>query len=141
MRLFRISLLLAASFVLVGAVAACGDDDDDGGGDEGAATTPAGGGGAANEASVEAKDFSFEPDTVLVTAGEDVTVTLVNTGSAPHTLTVYTDEDYQDAVDGADTGTVNGGESGEFTVSFEGGEYYFRCEVHPSQMQGELEAE
>lgn len=145
MKPFRIFMTLAASVLVSGAVAACGgDDEDDGGGatDAPAATTPAGdGGGDVNTVTVEGKDFSFDPTTFTVTAGEEVSVVLDNTGSAPHTLNVYTDEEYTAPVDGAESGNVSGGEVGEFKATFEAGEYYFRCEVHPGQMTGEFEAE
>ena len=143
MKLLRVFLTLGASVLLVGAVAACSDDDDDDEGDGGepAATTAAADGGASDSVTVEGKDFSFDPDTFTVAAGKEVTITLDNTGSAPHTIDVYTDEEYSDPVDGAATGNVDGGETGEFKATFEGGEYYFRCEVHPSQMTGEFEAE
>jgi plastocyanin len=139
MKLLRVFQLLGVSLLLIGAVAACSDDDDDGDAGEPAATTaPAASSG--DSVSVEAKDFSFAPATFTVAAGEEVTVTLNNTGNARHTLTVYTDEEYSDPVDGAET-SVSAGETGEFKATFEGGEYYFRCEVHPTQMMGEFEAE
>ncbi len=145
MKLIRVAVLLAASVFLVGAVAACGDDDDDNSDNDGgtatsaAATTPATGGGG-NQAQVEAKDFSFTPDEITVPVGEPVTVTLNNAGNATHTLTVYSDEAFTSPVEGADTDNVPSGDSGDFTVTFTGGEYYFRCEIH-NQMQGELIAE
>ena len=143
MKLFRISLLLGASILMLGAVVACSsDDNEDSGNNTPAATTAAAsGGGAARAVTVEAKDFSFDPKTFAVAAGEEVTITLNNTGSAPHTINVYTDDQYTDAVDGAETGNVDGGDTGDFKATFEGGEYYFRCEVHPTQMMGEFEAE
>ena len=144
MNFLRISLLLAAGVLLVGAGAACGgdDEDEDSGGEEPGATTPASdGGGEGNNVTVEGKDNAFDPETFTVRAGEEATVTLENTGSATHTLTVYSDENFETAVDGADTDTVNGGESGEFAATFEAGEYYFRCEIHPTQMKGTFEAE
>jgi plastocyanin len=147
MKLLRISVLLAAALLLLGAMTACGDDDDDeDGGDNAtaAATTPAatddGNGGADNEAQVEAEDFSFTPDSFTIPAGEEVKIELTNTGQATHTFTVYTDEDFTEAVPGADTGNVPGGEDGEVTATFDAAEYYFRCEIH-TQMTGEFEAE
>jgi plastocyanin len=160
MKLLRVLLLLSASLLLVAAVSACGDDDDDDedngdgaavttapadDGDDGddapATTAAADDGGGEGAVEVEAQDFAFVPASFAVTADEEVTVTVNNSGSAPHTLTVYTDEEYTDAVADADTGTLNGGETGEFTATFSVGEYYFRCEVHPGQMTGQLEAE
>jgi plastocyanin len=118
------------------AVAGCSDDDEDGG--EPAATDDDV--GTAEEVSVEAADFSFSPAEVTVPAGI-VTVKLANSGQAPHTLTVYADEEFSEAVEGADTENVSAGEEGGFTVAFEAGEYFFRCELHPGQMQGTLTAE
>lgn len=143
MKLFRIFLLLGASILMLGAVAACSDDDDDSDSNGGSAATtaPAAEGGGNTNVEVTAKDFSFDPKTFTVAAGKEVTVTLNNTGVSPHTITVYTDEEYKDAVDGAETGNVGGGDTGDFKATFESGEYYFRCEVHPTQMTGEFEAE
>jgi plastocyanin len=159
MKLFRILTLLAAATLLVGAVVACDDDDDeeDNGGGPAATTeaaadetpeetdaaddTGAATGGADDEVQVAMLDFSYDPASFTVPAGVPVKVEARNEGASPHTLTVYTDQEYNDAVDDADTGTISGGEDGEFTATFEGGEYYFRCEVHPTQMTGTFEAE
>jgi plastocyanin len=156
----EIMRLLAAVLVpaiLIGGLAAvaCGDDGGDAnGGGSATATRPAAtqqatpeatqrsntpaAGGSAETIEVTAEDFSFSPDALDATAGQAVEVELTNDGSAPHTLTVYEDEDYATPVEGADTGTVSGGESGSFSVTFDEAKYYFRCEVHPTQMQGEI---
>lgn len=142
MRLVRILMFIPVALLAVVAVAACGDDEKDSGGSTTAATTPAGDGdGGAQEITITAKDFSFSPIESDVRAGE-ATVTLDNTGEATHTMTVYTDEEYTEVVDGADTGNVAAGETGQFTTAFEdGAEYFFRCEIHPTQMTGELTVE
>jgi plastocyanin len=73
------------------------------------------------------------------TEGDPITVEVTNTGTAPHTFTVYSDEEYTEAVEGADTGNISGGGTGEFTTTFdEAGNYFFRCDIHPTQMEGEL---
>jgi plastocyanin len=162
-RTARILITGLAMLSLSTVAAACGDDDDDGddaepavtrpatqaspvdgeadptatAGDEGDAADPT---AAADGAiTVTATEFSFTPATFEATAGEPVTVLLENAGSAPHTLTVYADAQYTQPVDGADTGTVSGGGQGEFEVTFDtAGERFFRCEVHPAQMQGTI---
>jgi len=141
MKFFRTFLLLTAGVLLAAGAACSSSDDEDSGGEEPAATTAPGGGGESNTVTIEGKDFSFVPPDFSVAPGEEVTITLNNTGNAPHTLTVYTDEDFTTPVDGADTGTVDGGNSGEFKATFEAGEYHFRCEFHPGQMTGEFDAE
>jgi len=156
MKLIRIAALGAAAIILsVGAVA-CGDDND--AGDNGGGLTPSAQptnppvttpeataiepAGEDAGLAVTAADFSFTPAALEATAGEAVTVTLTNGGDLPHTLTVYEDDAYTTAVAGADTGTIAGGGEGEFTVTFEEAKaYYFRCEIHPSQMQGTITVE
>ena len=87
-----------------------------------------------------AKDFSFSLDKDAVTKGGQVTIEFKNSGSATHTITLYTDDAYTDAVSGGDSGRVNGGgsKSFSFTTPADGDELYYRCEVHPTQMKGEL---
>ncbi len=153
MKLIRIAALGAVAIILSIGVVACGSDDDGAGDNEGGptpsaqptippVTTPAETAGEVAGLAVTAADFSFTPAAPEATAGEAVTVTLTNGGRAPHTLTVYEDEAYTAAVADADTGTIAGGGEGEFTVTFEAAKaYYFRCDIHPSQMQGTITVE
>lgn len=146
MRRFTIIAGILATVSLTAGIVACGGDDEGNGAATAAATTRAAvetsaSGGAETAIEVDAADFSFDPDTFTVAAGEDVTITLNNTGEATHTLTVYTDEDFSEPIEGADTGNVSAGAKGEFTNTFDAGEYYFRCDRHPTQMQGEFQAE
>lgn len=134
------------------ALVACGGDDggsDNGGSDNVAATaTPAAAGGEATTApegeSVElgatAADFSFTLDKDALSKSSNVIATLTNSGSAPHTLTFYTDKGYTEPLSSADSGQISGGDIGgfSFTTPADGDELYYRCEVHPSQMQGEI---
>lgn len=125
--------------------AACGSDNND---NSATATRPAtqasgspasGGAPSASELSVTAKDFSFDPGDLDGTMGQPIKVELKNDGSATHTLTVYEDDAYTKPVSGADTGRVSAGSTGSFTTTFAAAQnYFFRCEVHPTQMKGEI---
>ena len=157
LRIWAIPLVLAVG-IITGI--ACGDDDYDGDEDDEtpattrqattAATTSTSGSGATVEATepagsgaiaVTAADFSFTPSEIEAGVGIAVTVELENTGDLPHTLTVYEDDTYATPVEGADTGNVAGGASGEFTATFdEAKTYAFRCDIH-NQMQGTLTVE
>jgi plastocyanin len=146
-RILSIAALSVGAALVLG-VAACGGDDETSSSATTRATTPAGGattggGEAAGEttAEVTAEDFNFDPKSFSVAAGEEVTVTLDNKGSATHTLTVFKDEGFTEPVAGADTKNVSAGSKGEFKTTFTAGEYYFRCQRHPTQMQGEFDAE
>jgi plastocyanin len=150
MRIARTLVLIASAALLV-TVAACGGDDEDNGGAPTAGATraaspttaavasPTAGGAESETLNVSAQDFSFSPSDLQATKGTAYTIALDNRGQFPHTLTVYEDEAYTQPVAGADTGRISGGESGQFVVTFsEAKDYYFRCEVHPTQMQGEI---
>jgi plastocyanin len=154
-------LVLAGALVMSFAFVACGDDDDDDGdaggpaagiteaatqavdtpaADTPAAETPAGDG--VENLTVTAADFSFSADISSVAPGSVVEVAFTNSGSAPHTLTFYTDAEYTDAIPGGDSDRVSGGGSVNFTFEApEDGTGFYRCEVHPAQMMGELAVE
>ncbi len=143
MRVLRIAILVLAATALSGLLVACGGGEEESGASptKTAARSPsATAAGGAQTTEVKAKDFSFDPAKFEATKGKPVTVKLTNAGAASHTLTVYTDEDYTTPVEGADTDTISPGAKGEFTVTFDkAADYYFRCEIHPTQMQGEIE--
>jgi plastocyanin len=87
----RIGLILA----LVLVVAACGDD-------EGATNGPP------QPASVDvvAGDMFFDPDTVTVSAGGQVTVNVTNTGGLEHTWTLLSDGPDLTTAVGLDEGRI-----------------------------------
>lgn len=76
---------------------------------------------------VELADFEFKPLCVEASAGD--TLTLTNTGEAPHTYTV-SDSDVNVNLDGGETGEVALGD-------LAAGTYAVRCTYHP-QMVGAL---
>lgn len=147
----------AASIVFV----ACGSDDgDDGGrtttstrpaasatarssatqasGSPGAATPGVTQGAAASDVKVVARDFKFEPAKLEATVGKTFNLTLENAGSSPHTLTVYEDSDFKNA-HSVNIQAVAGGQSETSPATFEEAKtYFFRCELHPDQMKGEI---
>jgi plastocyanin len=166
MKFVRPAALGAFMLALAIAALACGGDDDDddtngaadeplptatrgtaaspttgaGGSPTGGATQPAAGG---DEVAVTAADFSFSPSTFSISGASDTTITLTNTGDLPHTIHVYYDAAYTDLL--TDTGNVSAGETGEVTIesnSIESApELFFRCNIHPSQMQGTITVE
>ncbi len=91
---------------------------------------------------VSAGDFAFSPNAIIVTGANDTKITMTNTGSAPHTMTVYRDQAFTQGIALAQTQPVAGGASDDFTLSSAdigaATQLFFRCEVHPSQMQGTI---
>ena len=128
-RRFRWLFAVLAVVALLGA--ACGGDGGEGDG----GTTPPGttsaptDGGA--ETALELADFEFVPASLTVSSGD--TITLENTGEAPHTFTIA-DEGIDEQVDA--------GQSGEATVDLDPGTYDFVCTFHEAQgMVGTLTVE
>lgn len=104
----------------------------------GAAAVPAAGGGAATGGTtVVGTDNKFNPAAVTVKANEEVTLNFENKGSAVHNWHVLNVK----AKDGKDITTqlIPGGqrETVRFTID-RPGTYDVQCDVHPTDMRGQL---
>jgi plastocyanin len=103
----------------------------------GAQTTAAGGAGQAVALSLTAQNIKFDKSTLTVPAGSSVTITFTNNDSGvPHNFALYTDASagttiYKGAI-------VNGPGTTKYTFTAPStpGTYFFRCDVHPTQMTG-----
>jgi plastocyanin len=96
-------------------------------------TTPSGGSPSSAPAGapeIDAKDNEFVPKNLTVNAG-DVTITMKNTGAAPHTFTL---------ADPKVDVNVDAGKSAEIVLTgLKAGTYKFVCKYHESLgMTGEL---
>ena len=124
--------LLALLAVAVLAAAACGDSSD---GQETPPRDQDTGGGVEEPAeqgtiTVKALDFNFEPEEITVEPGADVTIELVNAGSAAHSFTA-------DAVNVDVTADVGGSALAAFPAPGEDASIEFHCRFH-SQMTGTI---
>jgi plastocyanin len=125
--------VLAAAAVLAVAVTACGGDDP--------TDLESEGSGSDNDTpnyTVIATDFEFSVDELEVQAGEFI-LEFDNQGDTPHTYSVYTDAEYTDLAES--TGNQNAGERNTHEMSLDAGNYFVRCDVHPTQMEATLVAE
>jgi plastocyanin len=78
---------------------------------------------------ITADNLEFSAATIEATAGEAFTITLVNNDSAPHNLSVYTEEGGEEIVAGD---VIEGGQTTEVEVpALDAGEYFFVCDIHP----------
>jgi plastocyanin len=85
---------------------------------------------------ISAANLQFDANVIQATAGEAFTITLVNNDSAPHNLSIYTEEGGDDIVLGD---TAEGGQTVTIEVpALEAGSYYFHCDIHP-EMNGSVE--
>jgi plastocyanin len=134
----RRGALLTLTLVLGIVLAACT------GGADG--TEPADGGGTGGTATVEngaveisSANLEFNVSTIVAPAGEDFAITLVNDDSAPHNISIYTEEGGEQLALGP---TAEGGQTVTTDVSaLEPGEYFFVCDIHPTEMTGTLVVE
>lgn len=94
--------------------------------------------GTQKNTTVTARDFSFSADDISVSKGDVINITFKNSGSTSHTLTFFTDKGYTTPIAGADTGSASAGSTKMLTVTADSGLYY-RCKIHPTQMQGEIQ--
>jgi plastocyanin len=108
------------------------------------ASEPADGdGGTGGTATVEngaveitAEALAFNVTTIEATAGEAFTITLVNNDSAPHNISIYTEEGGEALALGP---TAAAGQTVTTEVeALEAGEYFFVCDIHPADMTGTL---
>jgi plastocyanin len=107
--------VIAIAAVLLGA---CGDKSDPGSGES-------------QTVSVEAFDYYFEPTSLNVNLGAQVTVEFQNNGSVEHSFTA-TDLGIETVSDSSNSSTVT------FTAPAEPGSYDFFCKYHPDQMKGTI---
>ncbi len=123
---------LAAMLILV--MAACAPADEGGNGaTDAAATDGSSGSGTATVSdgavAITAADLEFDASTIEAPAGEAFTITLVNDDSAPHNISIYTEEGGEEIVVGE---VIDGGGSIEVEVpAMDAGEYFFVCDIHP----------
>ncbi len=139
----RVSLAFLALGLALILAAAC-NGDDGGGGDTAAGETPAGGetpaaGGDTAEIQM-LPGTTFDTDELIIDAGVDVTITADNRDGT-HNFAVYNsrDEAEDPAIDPIGQTEI---ETAPFVdtvaLNLAAGEYFFRCEVHPSIMTGTL---
>jgi plastocyanin len=84
-----------------------------------------------------AQNISFDQSTLTVAAGAKVTMNFNNKDNMPHNFALYTDSSAGTAIF---KGTVitNSSTTYTFTAPSTPGTYFFRCDIHPTQMTGKF---
>ena len=121
---------LAAPLAVVALVAGCGGDD----GDEPGRTVTV---DAGTSVDVTAREYSFDPETIVVEGGGTLTLRLDNAGDLAHNLRLR-----RDGRDVGGTPTFEGGRTESGSVQVEPGKYEMLCTVGDHAelgMIGELE--
>ncbi|HEV3473338.1 MAG TPA: cupredoxin domain-containing protein, partial [Actinomycetota bacterium] len=107
----------------------------DEGGGTAAPTEDHGGGGGGGGETISASNVQFDSNELTFTADEATTLTLNNEDSVEHNLSIYETEDAtKDIFIGQNVGA---GSSIDYEIpATPAGEYFFRCDLHPTAMVG-----
>ena len=128
---------LSLAIPLFAVLAACSTPADSGGD----GSDDAGGGTVAVVDGVvllTAEDLAFDASVIEAPAGAAFTISFTNNDSAPHNVSVYTEEGGDQI---ATSDPVNEGETLEVEVpAQDAGEYFFVCDIHPD-MNGTIVVE
>ena len=128
---------LSLAIPLFAALVACSTPADSGGDD----SDNAGGGTVAVVDGVvllSAEDLAFDASVIQAPAGAAFTISFTNNDSAPHNVSVYTEEGGDQI---ATSDPINQGETLEVEVpAQDAGEYLFVCDIHP-EMNGTIVVE
>lgn len=95
---------------------------------------------AAGGTEISASGVAFDTKELSFTADEETTLPFENADSVPHNVAIYEDDSASEELFvGAE---VAGGASIDYEVPpLEKGEYFFRCDLHPSSMVGTVTVE
>lgn len=100
------------------------------------------GGGGTSAIDLIAVAGAFDRDTLTVPAGATVTVNFTNPDSGDaHNFAVYTDGTASEAIFQGDAITGPAWTTCTFTAPDRAGNYFFRCDIHPTAMTGTLVVE
>jgi outer membrane protein assembly factor BamB/plastocyanin len=99
-------------------------------------STPA---GEAVQLDLTAANIAFDEDTLTVPVGAMVTMTFTNNDQVPHNFALYTDDSASESIFVGETFSGPGEtRTYEFQAPSQLGTYFFRCDVHPTQMTGDF---
>ena len=139
-RLLPLAGLVALIAATAGVVACRSSSSDKTATSQPGASSPARATTAGGGLNVTARDFLFDPNKLSAKKGQTISINFTNDGSTSHTFTLYTDEDHTKPVANGNSDPVAAGGSKTLTISLasDSGDLYYRCEIHPGQMTGEI---
>ncbi len=112
-----------------------------GGSTPAAARTASGSSSSMVNINATAADFKFTLDKDSVAKSDTVNVTFKNSGPSTHTLNFYADDAFTKPIVPGNSGSTQSGNQAAFVFvvpADAGSDVYYRCEIHPATMKGEL---
>jgi plastocyanin len=89
---------------------------------------------------ISATELEFDTTTLTAPAGQEFDLVFDNAVAVPHNVAIYSDDSAADPLFVGET--VTGPTTITYAVpALDPGEFFFRCDVHPTQMTGTLVAE
>lgn len=133
----KILVLIAMAGLLLGSALAAGCTGAPASGSPTPTADTGGGPGEPVTIALEARDMQFDTDILVAPAGATVTVAFENRDAGvQHNLAVYTDAAAGTTIFKGPVVTGPGTATYTFTAPSTPGTYFFRCDVHPTQMTG-----
>jgi plastocyanin len=115
--------LLALTFSVALLMAACGSDDGSNG-----SNGSSDGGDASGDRTMTITDFTYDPDTLELPSGQEITLQVTNNDDVEHSFTLDDDSVSQD---------IESGDTQSVTLNLSEG-IGWHCEYHPDQMTGTI---
>ncbi len=102
-------------------------------------TSSGGGAGQSVTVGLTAQNIAFNTSTITVPAGANVTVNFDNEDAGiPHNFALYDSSAAQNTIFRGEIITGPATTNYTFTAPSNPGTYYFQCDVHPTQMNGQF---
>jgi plastocyanin len=139
MKLARTAALTLVFVFVVTLIGGCGGDGDDKS-KSATATQSASSDGADDEVKLTlvAENTKFDKTTLEAPAGKDVALTMENKDSVEHTFSLYRSADSNDLLAGSEKFSGPSFLTYQFQAPETPGTYQFRCDIHPSAMNGDF---
>lgn len=88
-----------------------------------------------------AQDNQFDKDAISAGANEELSIIVVNNDAAPHNIAIYTSEQAEEEIFVGETFSGPGEVREYYFVAPDEGDYFFRCDVHPTTMTGAFQVD
>jgi plastocyanin len=90
---------------------------------------------------LSAQDRQFDKNKISADANKELSIIVVNNDAAPHNVAIYTNEQAEEEIFVGETFSGPGEVREYYFVAPDEGDYFFRCDVHPTTMTGQFQVD